>query len=288
MKIVKSTFNIFLFTTLLWVGCKTQRMVDDEAVLQVSHDEATFITGEWIESNNLKRLEARDISHPHPYSDKSDMYVIYTCYKEGRPFFLEATTGGGYLENIEDYFLWTTDFGLKINLKFTIDESDTIMTYTYQHQDDKPYVMTMSPVPDPMPCDFKRYPYDDFADGITRSYNRLFFQGDYEVTDTISSDTLQVSLTSDGLISGFLDVTHYAPEEVGSFLKFNTLAIDTLDSRPIEMDDKIIPRLNYVNNHCYKVVDRPDGFDLHRVKCASKREKYWRKERATVYQFRRK
>lgn len=249
-----------------------------------------LITGQWVETPSLNRLKARDVSEPHPFNWLSSHADILTCYKDGKPYFKDLVRENGFLQKIDDYYLWTDDNSQKIKLQFKVSGKDTLLIYEYQFETNTPFIYSLSKTPMPTPCDFDYYPGKELRSGRSKCYNSFYFKGKYEVKEIATNKESLVEIFSDFKISGLPGVGKYNLHTYGSPLMLEFYEADTMRSNPIRMGNKQYPRIRAKNKQ-YLVLDpQENGFDLHKTDFSGKSSTTERRFQVLdkVYEFRRK
>lgn len=206
-------YSFLIVLALIVQNCTINKNLDiQEKPKQglVSHE---LITGQWVETNDLNRLKARDISDPHPFQ----MLVAdhLTCFKEGRPYYEDLGNNSVFLEEKDDYYGYMDEY-VTLKLHFNVSENDTTMTLESQFQANDPYIYLLSKVPIAKSCDFQYSPGASLRSGINESYRYYYFKGKYTVKDIDNEKELIVEISSDGKIFGLTDFDKHNFSTFGS------------------------------------------------------------------------
>lgn len=206
-------YPFLIVLALLVQSCTINKNLDTQEKTKqglVSHE---LITGQWVETNDLNRLKAKDISNPHPFH----MLVVdhMTCFKEGEPYYEDRGSNSAFLEKKDDYYEYMDEY-VTLKLQFNISENDTTMTLEQQFQANDPHVYMLSKVPRAKSCDFQHFPGASLISGISESYQYYYFKGKYTVKDIDNEKELIVEISSDGKIFGLTYFDEYNFSTFGS------------------------------------------------------------------------
>jgi hypothetical protein len=249
-----------------------------------------FIQGQWIDTESLNRLKQGNLSEPYPFGWEASQEDIFTCFKDGKPYFKDLMNDYGFLEKKEGYFQWTsTDNNVKIKLNFNVKKTDTLMIFEYQYKSNEPFIYSLSKIQRGGECVFDYYPGKEVRSGASICYNQYYFEGKYTVKEMYSNQESTVEINSDNIVSGLARVSNYSIYSKCTPILVTLYELDTLHNQPIRVDDKIYPRIIRRYKQHLALNPEENGFDLFRTdysnnySLAERRHKVYEK----VYEFRR-
>lgn len=249
-----------------------------------------FIEGQWIETESLNRLKEGNLSEPYPFGWSASHEDIFTCFKDGKPYFMDLMNDYGFLEEKDGYYQWVrADSNVVIKLDFKVNKTDTLLTFKYQYKAKEPFIYSLSKIQRGGECVFDYYPGKKVRSGASICFNQYYFEGKYTVKEMQSNQELTVEINSDNAVLGLDRVSNYSVYSKCTPILVTLYQLDTLHNRPIKVEDKVYPRI--IGRHQQYLALKPleNGFDLLRTDYSSKFSLAERRHRVyeKVYEFRR-
>lgn len=278
-------YLLAIITIIIFQGCTLFKNLKKQEKANIE-----FFQGQWIETESLNRLKGGNLSEPYPFGWEAAHEDIFTCFKDGEPYFKDLMNDYGFLEEKDGYFQWTrADNNVTIKLSFNVNKTDTLMIFEYQYKSNEPFIYSLSKIQRGGECVFDYHPGKEVRSGVSICYNQYYFEGKYMVKEMYSNQVSAVEIDSNNVVLGLDQVSQYSIYSKCSPMLVTLFELDTLHNRPIRVDDEIYPRIKRIHKQYLALKPEENGFDLFKTdystnySLAERRHKVYEK----IYEFRR-